>query len=81
MKREKSLWEFMKNFGGVIYILLLEQVSIDIVKQAIKEVILSNSQFFTSISLKPPESVDDLFQCANNQYAILKDDLAACEIK
>lgn len=68
MERGESIRSFMKRFGGAI--LQLDEVSMDTIMQAI----FPNTPFFNSISLKPPVSMDELFQIAN-KYSILKDDL------
>lgn len=49
----------MKWFGETI--LQLDGVSMDIVMQAINEVIHPNTPFFNSISLEPSHSIDELF--------------------
>lgn len=62
----------MKWFGGAI--LQLDGVNMDTFMQAINEAIHPNTLFFNSISLEPPHSIDELFQCAN-RYAMLEDDI------
>ena len=74
MERGESLRDFMKRFGGVIH--QLEAVSMDFVMQAVKQAVRPGSQFFSSISLKPPASIDELFQRANKYFAY-EDDLVA----
>ena len=65
MGRSESIRDFMKCFGVVI--LQLDIVILDIVLQAI----CPNTQFFDSLSLHPPTSIDELFQ-RGNQYAMLE---------
>ena len=64
----------MKRFGGIIH--QLEDVSMDYVMQAMKQVVRLDSQLFSSISLKPSESIDKMFERAN-KYSTYEDDLAA----
>ena len=78
MKRGEPLREFMKLLDAVI--LQLETVNIDTIMQVVMEAILPNSKFFTSNSLKPLKSVDDLFQRAN-RYALLEDDLTTTSMR
>ena len=59
MGRSKSIRDFMKRFGAVV--LQLETVSPDTVLQALKQVIRPNTQFFDSLSLHPPTTIDELF--------------------
>ena len=62
----------MKCFGAAI--LQLDSVSLDTVLQTMKQAILPNTQFFDSLSLHPPMTIDELFQ-RGNQYAMLEDDI------
>ena len=64
----------MKSFG--VALLQLDTVSSDTGLQAAKQAIRPNTQFFNSLSLHPPASIDELFQIAN-QYAMLEDDVVA----
>ena len=63
----------MKHFE--VAILQLDVVSLDMILQAVKQVIRLNTQFFDSLSLHPPTTVDELFQ-RGNQYTMLEDDVA-----
>ena len=63
MGRFKSIRDFMKRSGAAI--LQLDVVSPDTVLQAMKQAIRPNTQFFDSLSLHPPTTVDELFQRGN----------------
>ena len=63
VERGESLRDFMKRFGWIIH--QLDTMSMDSVMQPIKQVVKSNSQFSSSISLKPPTLIDELFQRAS----------------
>ena len=53
----------MKHFGAAI--LQLEVVIPDTILQAVKQAIRPNTQFFDSLSLHPPTTIDELFQMGN----------------
>ena len=57
-------------------ILQLEVVSPDTVLQVVKEAINPNTQFFNSLLLFPPTTIDKLFQ-RGNQYSMFEDDTDA----
>ena len=42
----------------------------------VKQVIHPNTQFFDSLSLQPPTSIDELFE-RGNQYTMLEEDVMA----
>ena len=60
MGRSKSIRDFIKHFGAAN--LQLEAVSLDTILQAVKQAICPNTQFFDSLLLHPPETIDELFQ-------------------
>ena len=70
--KSKTIRDFMKRFSAAL--LQLEAMSSDTTLQAVKQVIRPNTQFFDSLSLHPPSSIDELFQ-RGNQYAMLKDNV------
>ena len=72
----ESIRDFMKCVGEPIH--QLDVVSPDTVLQAVKLVIHPNTQFFDSLSLHPPTTIDKVFQ-RGNQYAMLEDDIVACD--
>ena len=72
--RSESIRDFMKRFEGAI--LKLKPVSPDMILQVVKQAIHSNTQFFYSLSLHPPSTIDELFQMGN-QYEMLDDDVVA----
>ena len=67
MKRRESIREFMKHFDTVI--LQLESVNIELIMQAVKEVIQPNRHFFR-LTVEPPGLVDDLFLACQLIYHI-----------
>ena len=72
--RSECIKDFMKRFGAAI--LQLEAVTPYTILQAVKQAIRLNTQFFDSLSLHPPMTIDELFQ-RGYQYAMLKDDIVA----
>ena len=64
----------MKCF--IVAILQLDAISPDTVLHVVKQAIRHNTQFFYSLSLHPPTTIDDLFQ-RGNQHAMIKDDIVA----
>ena len=63
MGKSESIKDFMKLFG--VAILQLDVVSPDTVLHVVKQAIRYNTQFFDSLSLYPPITIDDLFQRGN----------------
>ena len=61
----------MKRFGATIH--QIDDVSPNTVLQAVKQVIRPNTQFFDSLSLHHPTTIDELFQ-RGNWYAMLEYD-------
>ena len=72
MGRSETIRDFMKWFGAAL--LQLDAVRPDTVLQVVKQAICPNTQFFYSLSLQPPTSIDELFQ-RGNQYAMLEEDV------
>ena len=64
----------MKRFGATI--LQLEVVSLNIFLQAVKQAIRPNTQFFDSLSLHLPTTIDKLF-LRENHHTMLEDDIFA----
>ena len=54
--------------------LQLYAISLDTTLHVVKQTIRLNTQFFYSMFLQPPASIDELFQ-RGNQYAMLNDDV------
>ena len=59
----ESIKDFMKRFEAAIF--QLDALSLDMVLQVVKQAIRSNTQFFNSLSLHPPTTIDELFQRRN----------------
>ena len=72
--RSETITDFMKWFRAAL--LHLDSVSPDTTLQAIKQAIHPSIQFYGSLSIQPPTSIDELFQLGN-QYAMLEDDVVA----
>ena len=60
MGKSETIQDLMKPFGVALQ--QLEAVNSDTALQAVKQVIHPNTQFFDSLSLHPPSSIDELFQ-------------------
>ena len=60
----------MKRFRAALF--QLDAMSSDTALQAVKQVIFQYTQFFYSLSLDPPASIDELF-LRGNQYSMLED--------
>ena len=74
MGKSEPIRDCMKRFG--VMLLQLDSMSSDTVLQAVKQAIHWNTQFFDSLSLQPPASIDELLQ-GGNHYAMLKDNVVA----
>ena len=61
--KSKTVRDFMKRFG--VALLQLEAMSSDTTLQAVNKPFAPNMQFFDSLSLHPPSSIDELFQRGN----------------
>ena len=64
----------MKWFRSAL--LQLDSISPNTALKAVKQAIRPNTQFFDSLSLQPPNLIDELLQ-RGNQYAMLEDDVIA----